>query len=69
MREYETDAIRRKLERGGRFVLVDTLPAASYRHRHLPGAVSLPLEDLVERAAEVLPDRDAEIVTYCSGPL
>lgn len=69
MREYETEDLRRKIDGSDeRFVLLDVLPRASYANRHLPGAVSLPLEDVEARASEVIPDRDVEVVTYCSGP-
>ena len=67
-REYSTEELHRKLERGERFFLIDTLPLGAYKHRHLPGALSLPLEELPARAAAVLPDKGAEVITYCSGP-
>jgi rhodanese-related sulfurtransferase len=69
-REYSTETLRQKLyEEAQPFFLIDTLPAGSYQHRHLPGALSLPLEDLEAHAEALLPDLDAEIITYCSGPL
>jgi phage shock protein E len=32
---------------------------------HIEGATLIPLESLTLRASEMLPDKDAEIVTYC----
>ena len=49
------------------FFLVDTLPAGSYAETHIPGAYSLPLEDIPIRARDLLPDLDADIVVYCGG--
>jgi rhodanese-related sulfurtransferase len=46
--------------------VVDVLPAGSYAMGHIPGAISLPFEDIAARAREVLPDLNAEIVTYCA---
>ncbi len=67
--DYSTDDLRRKLaDSRDRFALVDTLPRASYANRHLPGAISLPLEEIEARADAILPERDVEVVTYCSGP-
>ncbi len=67
-REISTEELLHRLHSGEeRFFLVDTLPRASYANRHLPGAISLPLEELGERALHVL-DRGAEVVVYCSGP-
>lgn len=44
--------------------VVEVLPHADYRERHIAGAVSLPLEELNERSAEML-DRSRPVVTYC----
>ncbi len=60
--------LREKMDRGDGFVLVDVMDEPYYRHSHLPGAINLPLEEM-ERAPEVLPDRDAEIVVYCMSPI
>ena len=46
---------------------MDALPAAYYEQQHLPGAVNLYVEEAAARAAEVLPDRNAAIVAYCSN--
>jgi rhodanese-related sulfurtransferase len=54
--------------RGGSIVLVDVLSSESFAARHIDGAINLPVTDILRRAREVLPDRDAEIVVYCGGP-
>lgn len=46
--------------------LVDVLPPESYATGHIPGAISLPLDQIESRARELLPDRNAEIVVYCA---
>ncbi|WP_151084127.1 rhodanese-like domain-containing protein [Nocardioides cynanchi] len=51
----------------GSVTVVDALPAAYYEQEHLPGAVNLFVDEAADRAAEVLPDRGAAIVTYCSN--
>lgn len=53
--------------REGRALVIDLRPPEEYRAGHLPGAISLPLEELEARLAE-LPS-DLEIVAYCRGPL
>jgi rhodanese-related sulfurtransferase len=62
--EISRDELQKSL-RGDSLVLVDVLPAESYAAGHIPGAISLPLEDLEVRASDLLPDRHAEIVVYC----
>lgn len=51
----------------GTITLVDALPAAYYTQQHLPGALNLVADEVDVRAAVVLPDKDAAIVTYCSN--
>ena len=51
----------------GEVTVVDALPASYFEQQHLPGAVNLYVEDATSRAAEVLPDKGAPIVTYCSN--
>lgn len=58
------DELRDGLRRGT-LTLVDVLAEESYATGHIPGAISLPLEDLADRAREMLPDLDADIVVYC----
>jgi rhodanese-related sulfurtransferase/DNA-binding transcriptional ArsR family regulator len=52
--------------RTGDVVLLDLRPREEYEAGHIPGAVSIPLDDLEERLT-LLPPR-AEIVAYCRGP-
>lgn len=49
----------------GKAVLIDVRPPLEYEHGHLPGAVSIPLDELPEHL-EDLPD-DKRIITYCRG--
>src|ERR687894_202104 len=56
---------RRLQDRDDVFVL-DVRPAAEHAAGHLPGAVSIPVDELRRRLAEL--PRDREIVAYCRGP-
>jgi len=49
-------------------ILIDVLSPESYAKAHLPDSINLPVADIGARAAAVLPDRRASIVTYCGGP-
>jgi rhodanese-related sulfurtransferase/DNA-binding transcriptional ArsR family regulator len=59
------DEIVRRVREGETFV-IDVRPQCEYRAGHLPGAVSIPLEELDARLAELPRRRD--IVAYCRGP-
>jgi Rhodanese-related sulfurtransferase len=54
--------------KAGTVTVVDALGGDYYAKQHLPGAVPLVEAEVAERAAEVLPDKSAPIVTYCSNP-
>ncbi|GAA1431236.1 metalloregulator ArsR/SmtB family transcription factor [Streptomyces thermospinosisporus] len=49
----------------GDVVVLDVRPVEEYRAGHIPGSVSIPVEELAERINE-LPE-DVEIVVYCRG--
>ena len=53
-----------KIESGDEFVLLEVLSQASYKRAHLPGAIRFqdmnPIPDLV-------PDKNTEVVAYCSN--
>ncbi len=51
--------------RAGTATVIDVRPAEEYAAGHIPGAASVPLEELEARLAE-LPD-NTEIVAYCRG--
>ncbi|NSC19812.1 rhodanese-like domain-containing protein [Streptomyces albus subsp. chlorinus] len=52
----------------GSVTVVDALGGEYYAKEHLPGAIELVLADVEAKAPDLLPDRDAAIVTYCSNP-
>jgi len=50
----------------GEVVVVDVRPRLEFEAGHLPGAVSIPLEELSQRISEL--DPDTTVVAYCRGP-
>lgn len=58
-------ALHRRMKDGD-VVVLDVRPEDEYAAGHVPGAVSIPLEELEERLEE-LPAKK-EIVAYCRGP-
>ncbi|HEV2774507.1 MAG TPA: rhodanese-like domain-containing protein [Solirubrobacteraceae bacterium] len=52
----------------GEVVVVETLGPQYYEDAHLPGAINIPHTEVARLAPEMLPDKDAAIVTYCSNP-
>jgi rhodanese-related sulfurtransferase len=56
------------MQRGDALVLVDALAPMSYAASHLPGAINIPPPAVDDRAASLIPDRDATVVVYCANP-
>ena len=54
-----------KLARRRLVTVLDVRPTEEYEGGHIPGAVSIPLDELANRLAE-LPD-DGQVVAYCRG--
>lgn len=64
--EIDRHGVQRLIAEGAR--IVDVLPEKEYARSHIEGAVSIPLGDLRERAAEVL-DARRPVVVYCYDSL
>jgi rhodanese-related sulfurtransferase len=62
--EITRDELLRRLEAGD-VTLIDVRPGEEYAAGHIPGALSLPLNELADRLAS-LPS-DTTIVAYCRG--
>ncbi len=55
-----------KRARAKQVVIVDTRPSSEYMAGHIPGALSIPVDDLQRRLNELTKSR--EYVAYCRGP-
>jgi rhodanese-related sulfurtransferase len=62
----DRESLRRKIEQGERFALVDALAPMVYALSHLPGAVNIPPDSVDEWAPRRIPDLETEVVVYCS---
>ena len=49
------------------FRLVDVLSRDHYEKEHIKGAISLPVDEIENRAQEILTDKDELIVVYCAN--
>lgn len=67
---YETDPSDLAADRaaGTPPLVLDVRSEEAWSQGRIPGALHVPAAELAARAAEVAPDRDAEIVVYCWGP-
>ena len=65
MSEKITPAAAIRLLDAGKAVAVDVRELDEFSVGHIPGAKLLPLGQVLSRAAEVLPDKDAAWLIYC----
>jgi rhodanese-related sulfurtransferase len=65
-RTISTKELKSKLDKK-QITLVETLAPERFRKAHLPGALNIPPETVKQLAPQLLPNKDAEIVTYCSN--
>ncbi len=66
MKTIDREFLKRKIDSGVKFHLIETLPAEMYREAHIPGAVNLPPDRVKQIAPQLVPDKNAEIVVYCA---
>ena len=59
------DELRAKIDGGDPLSSIEVLAPRYYRHSHLPGALNLPPGKVAEMAADLLREKEAEIVLYC----
>ncbi len=52
--------------KAGEVVVVDVRPRLEFEAGHLPGAISIPLDELSQRISEL--DPDTAVMAYCRGP-
>ncbi len=67
VRETDVPSIKKQLDDGHRFILIDIREESEWSSGHLPGAIHLG-KGIIERDIErLIPDKEASIVLYCGG--
>jgi rhodanese-related sulfurtransferase len=67
VKETNVPEVKKRLDAGDQFVLVDTREDNEWARGHLPGAMHL-CKGIIERDIEAaVPDKAAEIILYCGG--
>ena len=55
-----------RLMRDGGVTVLDVRPRGEYEAAHIPGALSIPLDELAHRLGEI--PKGQEVIAYCRGP-
>lgn len=64
MKSISREDLKVKIDRGDEFVLLEVLSETSYGLAHLPGAIRFQDMDSIP---DLLPDKNTEVVAYCSN--
>ena len=62
-----TKDLKSKLDKKQGITVVETLAPERYQEAHIPGALNIAPEQIRELAPQLLPNKNAEIVTYCTN--
>jgi rhodanese-related sulfurtransferase len=65
--ELTKEELWKRLRRKDNLVVLDVRPEEEFVAGHLPGAVSIPLDELEKRVKEL--PKSKQIIAYCRGPL
>ncbi len=60
------EALKGMIDRNEDFILVDVLSPECYKEEHIPRSINIPLEDIENKAKELLKE-GKEIVVYCGS--
>ena len=67
IRETNVNDVKKRMDRGDKFLLVDVREESEFAKDHLPGAIHLG-KGVIERDIEArVPDLNAEMILYCGG--
>jgi rhodanese-related sulfurtransferase len=67
VRETNVDAVKSRIDRGDKVLLVDVREESEYAKDHLPGAIHLG-KGVIERDIEArVPELNTEMILYCGG--
>lgn len=60
------DELKREMDRGADFIILDARPKQDYELDHIQGAISMPFFEVEQRYREL--PRDKWVVAYCACP-
>ena len=66
MQEQITPIDAKKImDSGEEHIILDTREQDEFDEGHIPGAILIPYTEIENKAEEMLPDKDAQILVYC----
>lgn len=59
------EELQQKLNDKAPIVLLDVRTQEEFANGHIPGALLLPYDEIDQKAAQLLPEKEKEIIIYC----
>jgi len=63
--KISAEEAKKILDENNKAILLDVRSEAEFKEVHITGAALLPLNEINDKAATMLPDKDAVILVYC----
>jgi len=67
MQTIDTITLASWIQERRNFVLLDTLPASAFSAGHIPNAINIVPDNILEQAPKLFSDRKTKIVVYCAS--
>ncbi len=68
MKVITREELKKRMDGGEDFAIVDVLDPKYYKKSHLPDAVNVPVNgDFDEKIQQVVPDKNQPVVVYCAN--
>ena len=63
--QITAEEAKKIIDSGEEHIILDTREQDEFDEGHIPGAILIPYTEIENKAVEMLPDKDAQILVYC----
>ena len=63
--QITAEEAKKIMDSGEEHIILDTREHDEFDEGHIPGAILIPYTEIENKAKEMLPDKDAQILVYC----
>ena len=63
--QITAEEAKKIVDSGEEHIILDTREQDEFNEGHIPGAILIPYTEIENKAEEMLPDKDAQILVYC----
>jgi len=67
MKNINAEELKKKIDANEDFILIDVLSKESFEAKHVPKSINITVDELEQRAANELTDKNKEIIVYCAS--